>query len=237
MTHFDTVEDYDSVIPKHITSYFLHKKVAIILEALQRSFDIGASLHGLDLGCGTGDIVNLLSEKLPHSHITGLDNSKQMLSHATRKYQKREFILGDIMDLPFPDNNFDFVVATNSLHHLSNREEQLKVLSEVNRVLKQNTVFIINEMNTRNPTIWFYLKHIFPRFREFELGNEVHLNERLIKDTSFFYISNITYYTFVPDICPAFLFGLAKRIDTVLDRSPLSSMGCHLTIVATKRSS
>ncbi len=234
MTHFDTVEDYDSVMPKHITSYFLHKKINVIIDMLQHHLDASSPLIGLDLGCGTGDIVTLLSKRLRNSHVCGIDNSRQMLSHAARKHPDKEFIFGNMMELPFPENHFDFVVATNSLHHLSNRQEQLQVLSEVNRVLKQKAVFIINEMNTKNPVISLYWKHLFPMFREFELGNEVHIDEELIEDTSLFDILDVSHYTFVPDFCPSFLVNLAIKVDELLDRSPICSLGCHFTIAAMK---
>ncbi len=232
MTHFDQVEDYDSVIPKHITRYFLAKKTNVILDAFCHSLNIKLPLHGLDLGCGTGDIVSNLSKKLPYARITGLDSSIQMLSHATRKYPEIEFVHGDMMKLPFPDEHFDFVIATNSLHHLKNHKEQFEVRDEVFRILKAKGVFILNEMNTRNPIVKAYLRHIFPLFREFERGDEIPLHKDVLEG---FQIIDTRYYTFIPDfLWSGLMFRVARRVDRVLDRSPLSSLGCHITIEAIK---
>lgn len=235
MTHFDTVKDYDSVLPRHITQYFLEKKGEIALDAIQRNLALGSStLRGLDLGCGTGDMVNFLYETISQVNVTGVDNSKQMLSHACRKYPQRDFVYGDIMRLPFPNGCFDFVIATNSLHHLASSHEQLEAFEEINRVMKNKSVFILNEMNIRNPIIWFYFLYVFPKYREFELGNEVHVKKRLLKKVDSFKIVNVKYYTFVPDFCPLCLFSLAKKMDSVLDRTPLASFGCHYTVEIVK---
>lgn len=232
MSHFDQVKDYDSVLPRHITQYFLEKKTAAIINALHSNLDTKAPLRGLDLGCGTGDIVATLADNIPQAHVIGLDSSIRMLSHATRKYQDFEFIYGDMMELPFPDEYFDFVVATNSLHHLRNYEEQFKVRDEVFRILKAGGSFVLNEMNTRNPMVKLYLRHIFPRFREFERGDEIPLHKDVING---FEILKVRYYTFIPDFLWAGpFFSIARRVDRLLDRSPLSSLGCHITIEAIK---
>jgi trans-aconitate 2-methyltransferase len=39
-------------------------------------------LKVVDLGCGTGELTRALAEKLPGSHVTGLDSSPQMLEKA-----------------------------------------------------------------------------------------------------------------------------------------------------------
>jgi len=44
--------------------------------------EIRANLKVIDLGCGTGSLTRELAEKLPNSHVTGLDSSPQMLEKA-----------------------------------------------------------------------------------------------------------------------------------------------------------
>ncbi|GAB4457041.1 MAG: trans-aconitate 2-methyltransferase [Anaerolineales bacterium] len=49
--------------------------------------DVRPHLKAVDLGCGTGELTRQLADRLPGSHVTGLDNSPDMLkkaaSHAT----------------------------------------------------------------------------------------------------------------------------------------------------------
>jgi len=44
--------------------------------------EVRANLKVIDLGCGTGSLTRELAEKLPNSHVTGLDSSPQMLEKA-----------------------------------------------------------------------------------------------------------------------------------------------------------
>ena len=38
----------------------------------------------IDLGCGSGEMEFLLTKKLPHATIIGIDNSKTMITHAKK---------------------------------------------------------------------------------------------------------------------------------------------------------
>jgi trans-aconitate 2-methyltransferase len=57
-------------------------------ERLQPFFDllslikVKPSMQIIDLGCGTGEITNLLAQHLPHSSVVGLDSSENMLAKA-----------------------------------------------------------------------------------------------------------------------------------------------------------
>lgn len=44
--------------------------------------DVRANLKVIDLGCGPGNLTRELADKLPNSHVTGLDSSPQMLEKA-----------------------------------------------------------------------------------------------------------------------------------------------------------
>lgn len=96
----------------------------------------------LDLGCGTGIYTFLLSEM--GVEATGIDISTAMLEAAKQKVlqkkQQVDFILGDIQDLPFPDQSFDLVISNIVLEFV---ESPKKVISEALRVLKPNGRLII----------------------------------------------------------------------------------------------
>jgi trans-aconitate 2-methyltransferase len=44
--------------------------------------DVRPNLKVIDLGCGSGELTRQLADKLPDSHVTGLDSSLQMLDKA-----------------------------------------------------------------------------------------------------------------------------------------------------------
>jgi trans-aconitate 2-methyltransferase len=46
---------------------------------------IGEELKVIDLGCGTGELTEMLAERLPDSDVLGIDSSPEMLEHAKPK--------------------------------------------------------------------------------------------------------------------------------------------------------
>ncbi len=97
----------------------------------------------LDMGCGTGRLLNRLASQFPDLRGTGLDLSPQMLRIA--RYQNCHhprliYIQGQADSLPFAGGQFDAVFSTISFLHYLQPE---RVLSEVARVLKKNGRFYL----------------------------------------------------------------------------------------------
>jgi SAM-dependent methyltransferase len=79
----------------------------------------------LDLGCGPGDIVLRLAQRLPGLTVHGLDGSAAMLAHgkarlaATPGLQGRvRFVEGLLPGARLPLARYDAVVSNSLLHHL-----------------------------------------------------------------------------------------------------------------------
>ena len=58
----------------------------------------------LDVGCGTGAMLQLLASLLEKTKFYGVDNSTKILETA-----KNTIGHGNARNLPYPDNTFDFV--------------------------------------------------------------------------------------------------------------------------------
>ena len=101
--------------------------------------DIKAGEPLLDLGCGTATLTIMLKGIHPEAQVVGLDGDEKALSIAKRKIAKNglgiEFKKGLSFDLDFTDQSFDVVVSSLLFHHL-NREDKLRTLREVFRILK-----------------------------------------------------------------------------------------------------
>jgi len=99
----------------------------------------------LDLGCGTGRLLERLAKTYPDLFGIGLDVSPEMLRQArkSRRHPHRLlYIEGDAADLPTADQQFDAVFNTMSFLHYPH---PLKVLSEVYRTLKpQGKYYLID---------------------------------------------------------------------------------------------
>lgn len=99
----------------------------------------------LDLGGGTGELINYLPKNL---EITIADPSEAMLEKGKAKNFKQEVkhILADGADLPFADNTFDYLIISDALHHFRKVEAALK---ESSRVLKNGAKIYILEFDPR----------------------------------------------------------------------------------------
>lgn len=80
----------------------------------------------LDAGCGEGYISRLLASSFCNAKITGLEYNVEAIHIAKKMSPNINFIQGNIMSMPFPDNAFDIVVCTEVLEHLDQPEKALK---------------------------------------------------------------------------------------------------------------
>ena len=99
--------------------------------------------HVLDLGCGTGALMEQVYQECPHRTLYGIDLSENMLKIAENRMKDKAILkLGDASMLPFDDSMFDIVYCNDSFHHYPDPEA---VIAEVYRVLKFGGTFIIGD--------------------------------------------------------------------------------------------
>jgi len=93
----------------------------------------------LDVGTGPGTLVRELARKLAGLQVYGIDLSEDMIglarAHARREHleERVQFESSDVAHLPYPDQSFDVVVSTISMHHWA---ELAQPLRELYRVLR-----------------------------------------------------------------------------------------------------
>ncbi|MHC5904651.1 trans-aconitate 2-methyltransferase [Streptomyces sp. S6] len=69
-----------------------------------------------DLGCGPGNVTRLLTERWPTAHVTGYDNSPQMLADATAHTTPNlDFAHADLATWT-PAEPYDLIVSNAALH-------------------------------------------------------------------------------------------------------------------------
>ena len=100
----------------------------------------------LDIGCGAGrTTINLFKEG--YLKVVGLDLTLSMLQEARLISQKEKldipFIEGDATDLDFSDNHFHHALFSfNGFMQIPGRDNRLKALLEIKRILKNGGTFI-----------------------------------------------------------------------------------------------
>lgn len=112
----------------------------------------------LDLGCGNGRLFEIFTDK--NTDYTGVDFSKKLIEIARQKYGDY-FKVSDILNLPFPSENFDSVWSIAVLHHIPSVELRKRVLSEIRRVLRPNGMVIATCWRIKS----FLRKDIFVPFQ------------------------------------------------------------------------
>src|ERR671919_1328742 len=94
----------------------------------------------LEVGCGPGRLSILLARR--HGlRVTGLDLDPEMIERARANAAAASdgdmpsFVVGNVSALSFPDESFDQVVSTLSMHHWT---DVRAALNEIGRVLRPN---------------------------------------------------------------------------------------------------
>jgi|GEM_PF-2398249 len=150
----------------------------------------------LDVGCGSGYIINSLAEKYD---CTGIDISETALTQVTVK----KFI-GSAEDLPFPDESFDLVMINDVLEHLP-ESVFTKTLAELRRVAKKYILITVPFMENLNAGMTCCGKcgtvyHITHHIRAFNLNSLLDLYHGELKPSVLIYsgsehdIQDITQY-------------------------------------------
>jgi ubiquinone/menaquinone biosynthesis C-methylase UbiE len=103
----------------------------------------------LELGCGVGAQLELLCERFPDVHFTGIDRNPEQVACACEMLRSHteacrvDVALGDATNLPFADAHFDAVLTIWVLEHVPEPEG---ILREALRVLKPGGKLILTEV-------------------------------------------------------------------------------------------
>ncbi len=111
--------------------------------------------HALDIGCGPGQIVLKLAQRLPGWRFTGVDRSANMVRQALAARDhavprgggeltaRVDFRVADGSKLPFADGTFDLVLCNSVLHHL---EQPARLLVEMARVAAPGGAILLRDL-------------------------------------------------------------------------------------------
>ena len=91
------------------------------------------NVRWLDLGCGTGAFTDLILKHGTPASVTGVDPAPAQIEHARKSFPAAEFRVGNSMELPFKDDEFDVVASALVLHFIPDRD---KAFAEMQRVTK-----------------------------------------------------------------------------------------------------
>ena len=100
----------------------------------------------LDIGCGGGNTLARMAERVTKGHLVGIDYAEASVE-ASRAFNaelieagRMEILHGSVEHLPFADGHFDAVVTVESFYFWPSPEESLK---EVARVIRRGGTFLL----------------------------------------------------------------------------------------------
>lgn len=134
-------DDWDAMSREILGRFDLAAHVA---QAVPKNCDTA-----VDLGCGTGVVLEKILEKA--HQVIGVDGSARMLELARRRLEQAgasvSLRIGDLEHLPLRDAEASFACVNLVLHHLPHPRA---VLQEASRILKQNGVLLVSEFDKHN---------------------------------------------------------------------------------------
>jgi len=123
------------------------------LERVIEDLDIPPGARILEVGAGTGTSFPAYPT---HCEITGVDLAPDMLARARQKIQENgwshfKVLEMDALDLQFPDNAFDYVMA---FHVVTVVPDPVRMIAEANRVCKPGgRIVIVNHFTSEVPLL------------------------------------------------------------------------------------
>ena len=156
------IQTYNRLAPKYDRLWQFYT-VRTIRETLSRTELEGSSIV-LDIGCGTGALLDEVQQRKYGILTYGCDLSLEMLRQTSQKVNGNllHVSLADAAALPYPSDRFDTVFSTSVFHFIRNPQ---KAIQEMYRVLKPNGQLILTDWCRRYRSIRmldFLLKYIDP---------------------------------------------------------------------------
>jgi len=160
-----------------------------LMRKLEKELDLKSDDIVLDVGSGTGNLIVRIKDKC--KEIIGVDYSQEGIEIHKLKDPAAKVILHDITKrFPFPDNYFSKVVSNNTIYTLTKRQ-QLRMLSEIYRVMRPGGKFVISNVKKDYSPLEIYFNHISKNIKEQGFLKAVFLIIKMIIPTlKMFYYNN-----------------------------------------------
>lgn len=89
----------------------------------------------LDVGCGTGSLVQAVADVAPRSQIVGIDLARPFIEYCRSRFSdlRITFDCGSASELPYPDGSFDASLSLLVIQHLPQPEKAAMEMRRVTR--------------------------------------------------------------------------------------------------------
>lgn len=207
-------EYWDKVAPKELAGhcqYYYGRRLDFILSNME---DLNKSANILEIGCGIGLFLKEINNEF-QGVVIGTDLSKGMLENSVYN----SVLLSNAERLPFKDNVFDCIIASDILEHVEDIEA---IISQCSKCLKPGTKLIIT---IPNPILVPFL-NLLGRIG-ITFSNENRLNISYLKnifEKHGFELVEYKGFNILPR-APRTLIMLAEKIESILPETTKKLFG------------
>jgi len=162
----ETIEEitahlYSELFLKFDKEYYVDEPLDLLRQRLERNnfpVDKFSTWSALDSGCGNGR-YSVALKNLGMRQVVGLDLSPDNIKDARRRNSSSDkslsFCVGDVQNLPFENDCFDFVFSNGVVHHTKNPS---KATEELVRVLKKGGIGFFKVMPIPGGIHWHIIE-------------------------------------------------------------------------------
>ena len=107
-----------------------------------------ASISVLEFACGSANDYRVFAECGIDRFLDyrGVDLTARNIDNARRRFPDVDFVVGDVTNLPYPDDSFDYVLASDLFEHLS-PDGLTHALDEAGRLARHGVVLTFFRMS------------------------------------------------------------------------------------------
>ena len=196
---------FDSQDEDDPSSYYGHKysgyqsnRHEVIAKIVQKNIKVNVSTM-LDIGCGAGDLTNLIKNVLNSNECVGIDFVEPVIKKAKIKFPKIDFKHSNLMDSYFENESFNLIIASEVLYYLS-EDDRYIWLNKIQNLLKPGGYFIftsvlgpkyfsVSSARTYNSTNFDIITEKIEYYKIYHFITSFFFNIRLVR----MYINNNKY--------------------------------------------
>lgn len=186
----------------------------------------------LDIGCGDGHFTRRFFDRGRPSSMVGMDPAPNAVAVAkahNEGVENLDFVVGNGHRLKWTDGTFDLAVIQGVLHHDDKPWETIK---EAFRVAREVVILEPNGNNMGLKVIEkvskYHRDHHERSYPTLRLLGWIRNGGGTI--------TSVKFGGFVPMFCPDWIARLTKKIEPVLEKTPVArTLGCAVVVVVAKR--
>ena len=135
------LREYSKLALKYDERWSFYVKASLRETSRRIRIEPGQKL--LDIGCGTGVLLEMLASRYPEAVLAGIDPVRGMLTVARERLENNVFLQQAWAEaLPFREESFAVVVSCNMFHYIRTPEQALR---ETLRVLSPGGTLIVTD--------------------------------------------------------------------------------------------